>query len=453
MKRILIMLSVLMLTGNIFAEIRTINLSNAIELAIRNNLSIAKSEKEIGIAEAQYNESLADFAMPSINGNASFTELDPQTVQDGILNFPLPPQFAGLFPTITNVYPDNYHAGISVSKTLFAGFRLWNSLSVRKAYLDLAKAKLKDMKNEVVSSVTTSFYNLFLIRETIKSQEDYNSSLKDHVTYTSNSYISGNATEFDFITANLRYKLNIPKLTDLSNNLLNEKLVFCQQMGINYPGFVEIVGDLLDTTNISLPVTNKDQILNLALSNDINLMSIDASIKIAKLSKEIVEGGMYPSLSAFFNYGYNLGKTNTFAPVERTWNSSWSAGLQLSMSFDSLIPYASKTWNSADEAEKNIESLLLQRSMTTNSVTLQVQSLLLQLEEGRENISVSLDDVNLAKLGYRLADARYKAGNSTELEVIDAENSEVEAEARWFKSIFDYYSANVRLNRLIGGLY
>ena len=272
------------------------------------------------------------------------------------------------------------------------------------------------------------------------------------MTFTSNNYISGNATEFDFITANLKYKLNLPKLMDLSNSLKNEKLVFCQQIGINDPQSVEIIGALLDTTNIVLPVTNKDEILELALSNSIDLMAIDTSIQVAKFSKEIAMGGMYPSLGAFFNYGYDLSKTNTFVNVDRTWNSTWNAGIDLTWSFDSLIPFYSKAWNSAAEAQSTVESLEKQRDMATNSVTLEVQSLLLQLEEGRENISTSMDDVNLAKLGYRLADARYKAGNSTELDVIDAENSEVEAEARWSKSIFDYYTANVRLIRLIGRL-
>jgi outer membrane protein len=373
-------------------------------------------------------------------------------VEEGTINFPLPPQFQGLFPVITNAYPDNYHVGLSVTKTLFSGFRLWNSLSIRQEYLDLAKAKLKDMKSEVIASVTTSFYNLFLIKENIRSQVDYNQSLKDHVIFTSNNYVSGNATEFDFITANLRYKLSIPILTDLSNNLVNEKLSFCQQIGVNDPDSVEVIGDLLDTTNIILSVTNKDEILTLALSNDINLITIDTSIKVARLTLGIAQGEMYPTVGAFFNMGYDFNKTNDFSTVSRTWNTTWNAGVQVSMSFDSLIPYASKAWNSAEEAEKNFESLVVQRNMTTNSVTLQVQSLLLQLEEGRENISVSQDDVNLAKLGYRLADARYKAGNSTELEVIDAENSEVEAEARFSKSIFDYYSATVKLNRLIGML-
>jgi outer membrane protein TolC len=461
-KTIFIVFSVFILAGNTFAEIKTITLSNALELALQNNLAIVKAEKDLETAQAMYGESFADFAMPSINGSAKFTELDPLTVQEGVINFadvfpstlssnPAFSSLLGGLQVISNVYPDNYTAGISVTKTLFAGFRFWNSLSIRKEYFDLARAKLNDMKKETISSVTISFYNLFLIRENIESQLDYNQSLKDHVNFASNNYASGNAMQYDFIASDLRYKLSLPVLRELSNNYLNEKLVFCQQMGLNDPSSVELIGDLLDATNIKLPVTNNDEILIQALSNDINLKSIETSIHVAKLSKDIALGEMYPTVDAFFNYNYGLGSTNSFAPVQRTWNSTWNAGVELSMSFDSLIPYASKTWNKVAGDQSTFESLEAQRDMITNSISLEVQSLIQQLEEGRDDIRISRDDVNLAKLGYRLANERYKAGNSTELEVIDAENSEVEAESRWSKSIFDYYSSIIKLMRIISG--
>jgi outer membrane protein len=452
MKGIYILLILILVTGNAVAEIRTIHLSDAIDLAIKNNLSIAKSQKDIEIAEAQLGEAFADFAIPSIEGVAGFTEISPLLYEEGLINLDLPIPHAPIDISITNAYPDNYHAGVSVSKTLFAGFRLWNSMSIRKEYLELAKAKLRDIRDEVISTVTTSFYNLFLIKENIKSQEDYNQSLYDHVLFTSNNYVSGNATEFDFVTASLRYKLNIPKLTDLSNAYVNQKLSFCQQTGIHDPDSIEVVGDLLDTTNSDLPLTNRDEILALAFSNNINLMAIDTSIHVAKLSREIEQGSMYPTVGAFFDYSLDYNKTNDFSTVGRSWNNTWTTGVQMSMAFDSLIPFVSKTWNSVREAEKNVESLQIQRNILTNAITLDVQALMLQLEEGRQNIRVSQDDVSLSKLGFQLADDRYKAGTSTEIEVIDAENSEIEAEARFLKSILDYFSSNVKLKRMIGRL-
>ena len=116
MKRIFLMLAAaLILSGTMAAEIRTVNLSNAIDLALQNNLSISKTEKDIAVAQAQYGESFADLTMPSINGDARYTELDPLTVSEGDIDFNsllpagfLPPGVA--FPIITNVYPDNYHA-------------------------------------------------------------------------------------------------------------------------------------------------------------------------------------------------------------------------------------------------------------------------------------------------------------------------------------------------------
>ncbi len=60
------------------------------------------------------------------------------------------------------------------------------------------------------------------------------------------------------------------------------------------------------------------------------------------------------------------------------------------------------------------------------------------------------DNVSQAQLGYRLADSRYKAGNATEMEVIDAEVAVNQAEVIYLSAIFDYFSSNLKLIRLIG---
>ncbi len=454
MKWLMILQLGLFLSVPLFAEIRTITLSNAVDLALRNNLSISQAEKEIEIAEAQYGQAMADFAMPSVSASASFTELDPMSVQNGIISLGIPVfngksvQIMNIGP-ITNVYPDNYHSGVSISKPLFAGFKLWNNLSIKQAMVDFAKTKLTDMKKEVVSSVSISFYNLFLIKENMKMTGDLNRSLKDHMDYAKNTYQAGNATEYDYIRAGVQYKINQPVLLQLSNAYTSQKLAFCQQIGIDNPAGVEFVGDLYDTTNINLPLTNLEQITDLALSNDINLKGIDINIEVMKLSQKIAEGGKLPTLAAFFNYDYDYTKTNSFAVIDRNWNNSWSTGLQLSIPIDSWIPVVSKTWNMSLEAEKTINKLEIQKKQIIDVIALQVQTLLLQIDQSRENMKSQEENVSQAQLGYRLADLRYKAGNSTEMEVIDAEVAVNQAEASYLGAIFDYFSSNLKLIRLI----
>ncbi len=231
MKQIIILLIMIISAIPVFAEIKTITLSNALELAIKNNLAISQAEQEIGISEAQYGQAMADFAMPTVSAAADFTELDPTTVQNGIISLPIPvynPKVQQIVPVnvgpLTNVYPDNYHTGISITKPVFAGFRFWNTLGIRQLTLDLARVKLADKKREVISSVTISFYNLFLIKENTKMFEELNRSLKDHVDFAKNNYISGNATEYDYIRANVQYKINQPHASPIKQFIHSRKI-------------------------------------------------------------------------------------------------------------------------------------------------------------------------------------------------------------------------------------
>ncbi len=161
-------------------------------------------------------------------------------------------------------------------------------------------------------------------------------------------------------------------------------MALCQQIGVDDPDTVEFIGNLYETTNIINPVTNRIKATELALSNDINLKGMDINITVARLSKQIADAGKMPTLAAFFNYNYDYSKTNTFAIVDRTWNTSWSTGLQLNIPIDSWIPNVSKTWNLVAEADKNIKKLDVQKHQIIDEIVLQVQTLLLQIDQSRE---------------------------------------------------------------------
>ena len=167
-----ILLVILFFTSLSYAgEIRTITLSNALELALQNNLDLKQSEKDVRIAEAQYGESFADFWLPGINLSGSYSYLDPLTVSNGTITTPSSYSVAGGkiipsgFNTITNVFPNNYSAGLTVSKALFTGFRNWNSLEIKRMNLELARKKYADQKENILYTTETSFFNLSILRE------------------------------------------------------------------------------------------------------------------------------------------------------------------------------------------------------------------------------------------------------------------------------------------------
>ncbi len=456
MKQILTAFFVILLALNaaLAGEVRTITVSNAVELALMNNLQLKQSGDDVAIAKAQLGQSFADYAVPKISANGSLTFLDPQTVNNGILDSFTAGPPAGGFPftlipvQYTNVFADNYSAGISVNKTLFTGFRLWNSMRVKQISLDLANRKYEDKKKEITYNTLYSFYNLFLLRENIKLSEGQDASLSNQVRNIGLNYVNGSASEYDKIRVNVLYKYNQPRLLTARNAYQTARISLCDSIGIKDYDDVEFIGNLMDYTNLILTDLTESNVLEKAFSNDIGLKTMDYSIEILKVTKDINDGAKYPTLSAFFNYKTDYEKYN-MTNAGRDWVTGWNTGLQLSIPIDDWLP-VSRTANSVEEVNANIRKSLNAREQMAENLSLQVKSLLMQLEVAKINVGSQLEGLNQAQLGLDVANKRYGAGAALASEIIDSEFSFTQAQMGYLQAVFDYYTSILKLKRLTG---
>ncbi|MGC8765962.1 MAG: TolC family protein [Brevinematia bacterium] len=453
-----------------FTEIITLSLSNAIELALRNNLSLLQYEKDVKIAEAQYMQSLGDLYTPSISASGSYTYLDPDTVESG--KIPTPeygyivtnmPVIQGGMPTggyvpvpimmptniRTNqqVFQDNYSAGITITKPIFTGFKLWNASKIKKLNLELARKKYEDKKREIITTISINFYNLLLIKENIKLLEDLDRSLKERWNYAEASYKAGVVSDYDKIRAEVAYKNNQPNLVRVKNGFITAKIAFCNQLGITNYDEIEVYGNIIDVTNIVVDISLTDAI-NLAISNDIDLKSIEYNIEILKLSKKITSASRYPTVAAFFNYKYDFKKEKS-SDEERKWVDSWNAGVQVSMPIDTLIPFT-KTYSAENEMDESIKKLELVRKQVLDGISLKVKNLILQIEQSKALIISQSENVRLAKVGLDLANRRYKTGAASSLELTDSEVSYNQAQVNYLQALYEYFSNVLQLKKTIG---
>jgi outer membrane protein len=426
------------------AEVATVSVSNAVDLALRNNLQYMQSKQDVRIAELQANESFADLVMPTVSASAGFTYLDTNTVQGGITA-------TGPY-TLTNAFQDNYTMGVSASKVLFSGLKLFNSWNIKLANLDLAKRKLEDQRRSIVTSVQTSFYNIFLLLENVKLTEDLDKSLKDRLDYVRANYNAGLAAQLDLIRADVQYKNNQPTLSSIRNAYSIARRNFCDSIGIKDYDNTEFAGNLLDATNIGMVDLPEDRIVEQALSNDINLATIDYNMQATGLSKVIALGNNSPTLSTYFNYNYVYKKLSTTnLSIDRNWVNNWTFGLTLSIPIDGWVPI-SRNWNSFAEMDATIEKLKQSRQQTMDGIRTQVKSLLLQIGQSRQTIAGQTDNVKQAKLGYALENQSYRAGTASALELSDAQLSLNQAQTSYYQAIYSYYSSVLQLKKLIGQL-
>lgn len=451
MKKTILSIGILFAANIIFAgQLQTVTVSNALALAVRNNLQLKQAGEDIKIAEAQLGQSLADYAIPKVTASGSLTFLDPLSVQDGVISsYSFTPPMTLVPVNYTNVFSDNYSAGISVTKTIFNGFKLWNSMRVKQINLEIAKNKFEDKKKDVIYNTLYSFYSLFLLKENISLAEDQNGSLSNQMRNIQMNYETGSATEYDRVRVRVLYQNNQPRILSARNAYRTTKISLCDSLGLKDYDNVEFIGQISDFTNFIVSGMNATNAVDLALSNDINLKTLDQTIEIQKLQRDISDASHYPILSASFSFKDDFKKEN-MTNSDRSWVPSWNAGLQLSIPVDDWLPF-SKTANAVSEAEANLRKNIEARQQMVDSLSLQVRSLLLQLDVAKITLDGQKEGLKQAKLGLQIANERYAVGSANVSEIIDSEFSYTQAQLGYLQSLFDYCNSILKLNRLIGG--
>ncbi len=440
----------------LISETVTYTLENAIEKALKNNNEIGKFEAGIKIAQAQFDQSAGDFWLPGINVNAGINLIDPGSVEGSVINAFNVVSNASVGPVslpvlqsneVTNVFFDNYSVGLGITKTLFSGFRLWNSMELRKINLDMSKEMLHDKKKEISALIRTLFYSYLYIARNLDMYQEINSHFKTRFDEIMSRYAGGYISEFDKLTAEVQYKSTIPSLYKLSNALYAAKNAICEQIGEADPSNIEFLGNFYSATNSLDENISYNDALAKAESNNITLKTVDYSLEMSKISRNIAEGMRWPVLTGFFNYDYDLKKEH-YLDSDRKWLTGWNTGVELVMPIDSLLP-VSKTAGMIREEEGNFERLEWVKKETADSIDYRIRNLMDSITYGREIRTSQLEILESALTGYSMALERYKKWASPVAEVNGMEMTYYLADIDYIGSILDMYTNTVTLHRMI----
>jgi outer membrane protein TolC len=442
--RLLFLILFLLLCGPLFSEIPTFTVDQMIEKAMKKNKDISQAEKDVNVAEYQLSESYADLLLPQITANGGFSYTDPNSIGNSFQQLKIGAQTY----VITNQFPDNYSAGISVNKTLFQGFKYWNLKGIQEINLDLAKAKYQNTIRSVRYSVWTNFYTLLILQENLSLAETADKNLKVRLDFVEQNYKKGLTNELDYLKAKLAYKSNLPQLIKTRNDCDSAKMGLCILAGMTNANEVEFIGTYYELTNIVLPNEEGNKMLLLAISNDLNLKTISASIATTKLNQFINDFSKYPTLSSSFNYDYNY-KKDFSAINERIWQPSWQVNLNLSLPIDSWLPVSRAALTVAENG-KTLEKLELSEIQQVENVRQQFNSQLNQLKELQASRESLFENVLTAKRAFELMKEQYSRGLVIALDLDDYGLSYRQADLSFWQAVCNYAAAVLKIRVMTG---
>ena len=434
---------------------RTWTLSECVDFALKNNISVRRTEINAGLAEVTQNQSRAAL-YPTLNASAgrnwSFgRNIDPFTNQF----------------TTDQVESDNLSLNSGV--TLFSGFQLTNTLKQSRLEYMAAKSDLQKIRNDISLNVVSAYLQLLYAGEQLKvaaARVEQSTLQRDRISkmVEAGTMVQGNLLDVETQLANEE----LARIT-AENQLMNARLTLTQLMQIPSPeGFV--AADPGATVPDSAPLQMKPaQLYELSLGILPEVKAAEARVSGAEKALLVARGGLYPRLTAFgqvssfysssnkrivgLNYsGYGwsgdltTGGDSVISPLfnrileTNPYNDQLDQNLRKAVGLSLSIPIFNGRSTSAgiQRARLNLENARLSASQTRNQLYQSIQQAHTDAQAAAKRLDAVSRSMNSFEKAFEYASKRLDAGLSNSLDYLNATTNLTRARIELLQAKYDY---------------
>ena len=428
------------ISQNVSAQNQTLTLKDAIKYALQNKADAKKAKLDVENSNYQIQE-VRSRALPQISANGNMTynpSLQLNALPGDIFGAPGTTVLAPLGQEWTS------GAGVSLTQTIFDQ-SVFTGLKAAKTTREFYQINQQLTEEKVIENVANAYYQVFVQREklaVVDSNYVNTSKVRDIIK---GQFDNGLAKKIDLdrMTVNL-YNINTQRQQLINAVQLQENsLKFYMGMPI--------------ATNIVIP-KEEFQVTPQALSeapntaNRTEYLALEKQEQLLNYQKKSVIAEYYPTLSITGSYNY-VGQgpeMPLFAkPADGVYWTDYSAiGLNLK------IPIFTGFGTRARVRQADVEIRRIQEDMADTKLSLdlayenaktQINNSLITINNQRENVQLAQEVLDNTKNNY------YN-GLAPLTDLLDAENSHVEAQNNYTSALLDYKLAEIQLIKAKGEL-
>jgi len=393
-----------------------ISLDDAVRIALSNHPAVTQARQALAAAVTQVDQSRAAY-WPAVNANASYGRATANAVG------------ARGSSHMTGAY--NASLGLDL---LIYDFGKTPAL-VREACLTALAAdeNLRTARNDTAYAVRTAFFDLLRAQELLQVSEEAVRQYQEHLNQVKAFAEVGRRIRYDVTKAEVDLGNAQLSLIVARNGLTTARAALNRSLGLaEEPGYrlresllAEIPGDLatlMDTAREQHP----------------ELRALRAQEQVASAAVDAAIADLYPSL------GVNAGYALTGSQLPLVWNLSGA----IQSAFE-VFGGGRKTARIA-EATAQLRSARAQVADREQRIYLDLTQALAQLSGARQRLELTALIVRQAQESLNLATERYRLGQSSSVELTDAQTADIQARADQVKARFDYQTALAQIMHAIG---
>lgn len=416
---------------------RPVTLVEALTLAAQKNHGLRVAAVEVKIARAQLAQAEAAKS-GQITLSASYTRTNER--DGGTMVIP-PGTIPGITVPITITLPgpdpNIYSAALTYQIPLHTGGRLESQIALAQANLRGAEAALERAKQQLVLDVKQAYYQVLLAQAGVEVAARAASAADENLRVARARVAAGVSPRFDEVQA----EVNLANARQ--GQIRSHNSLALAQHGLNALMVLPLDTVLQPRETMTVVPVRSDTaaLVRRALEARPEMVEHRARIDVALAAVEIARAGGRPMVvlsggPSYGNPGGSLVKT-----------SGWAVTLSATLSlFDGGL-----TAQRVREAESRVEQLREAEAQIRQGIELEVRRALLNLSSAAEELAAADKAVELAKEGLRIANVRFAAGVSTNLEVVTAQASLSQAEGNRIQALFNVNLARAQLERAAGG--
>lgn len=412
---------------------QVLTLENAIRVALNNNFDILLAKNDLELAANNERYIFSNF-LPTLNGSATRTwstiNLDQKFSNGNSINK-------------NGVLSNNTNAAVNLNWTLFDGLKMFAARDYVVALRSAGEISLKGRIVNTLSQIINAYFDIVRQQQQLKAIAEQLSISEERVKITDRKFNAGLGAKVDLLQA--KVDLNAQKAAYLRQQTLIEqsKVTLNNLMGWKDTDLNYSVAD-------SIPVKtdlNIDSLRPQVAKLNPDLQLAQQSIDLSRIALRQARAGYFPTLSLTSSYSLNRQESKAGFFLYNQ-NIGLNYGVTASVPLFNGLDVRRQTQN----ARLTMQYRQLNYDKQRQAVDADLQKAYKDYRYYLQALQLEEENLDIAKENVMVALERFRQGQSTTLEIKEAQKSLEDAYYRLITARYNAKASETALLRLKGDL-
>jgi outer membrane protein len=349
---------------------------------------------------------------------------------------------SGVESSYNNSHSNAFNTGVELNWTLFDGGKMFITKNKLNEIQALGEIEFKDQVLQTVYNVIVAYYDVVREKQQLVSIEEVIKKNEDVVNILTTSFRAGLSPKTSLLQAQIDLNVFRENAVSQETQIVTAKRILNRLLSRD--------ANILFEVSDSIPfdyIKDKNELTRKLNEHNTSILIMQKQVDIAKLGLKEFKTNLLPSLH--FNTGYNFMK-NDYSNGSILMNQSY--GPQIGGTLSIPIYQSGNASRQIKTARLQLQSTEYTLESTRLQANSELQNTITIYESQQQLLEIEKSNTALAKENLNIALERLRLGQTTSLELHQAQESYVDAQTRLIN--FEYFLkvAESKLKQLLSEL-